>query len=293
MGYNTAVVAAGCVLLGVACGIIGCFASLRKRAVLADALGHATLPGIAAAYLVAPSLGLASRSTPVLFVGAAAGAGLGAVAVGLLLRTGRLRADAAVSAVLSVFFGAGVLLLSIIQRLDRGDQGGLSHLLLGQTAAMSRSDAVTIGVLALAATSVVGLLFKEFRSLCFDTDFAAVQGWPVRFLDFVLMFLITLVVVVGLQAVGLLLVVALLVIPAASARFWSNRLGWVLMAGAVIGGVSGLAGAMGSASIDRVPIGGAIVLCSAGLFVLSMVAGPARGLIPMWSRGKHLGSPPR
>lgn len=288
MGYNSAVVAAGCVLLGVACGVIGCFASLRKRAVLADALGHATLPGIATAYLIAPVLGLSSRSTPVLLAGAAAGAGLGAVAVGLLLRTGRLRADAAVSAVLSVFFGAGVLLLSIIQRLDRADQGGLSHVLLGQTAAMSRSDAVTIGVLALVATAVAALLFKELRSLCFDADFAAVQGWPVRFLDMVLMMLITLVVVVGLQAVGLLLVVALLVIPAAAARFWSHRLGVVLLAGAAIGGVSGLAGALGSATINRMPIGGAIVLCSAGLFVVSLLFGSARGLVPSWARGKHL-----
>lgn len=293
LGYNTAVVVTGCVLLGVACGVVGCFATLRKRAVLADALGHATLPGIAAAYLVAPSLGLAARSTPVLLAGAAIGASLGALAVGGLLRTGRLRADAAVSAVLSVFFGTGVLLLSVIQQLNRADQGGLSHVLLGQTAAMSQADAITIGTFALAATLIVAAIFKELRSLCFDADFTAVQGWPVRLLDAILMILITLVVVIGLQAVGLLLVVALLIIPAAAARFWSNRLGTVLAAAAIIGGLSGLTGSIGSALIDRVPIGGAVVICSSIFFLASLLLGPARGLLHVRRRARLLREPGR
>jgi hypothetical protein len=141
----------GVSLLGVAAGAIGAFALLRKRAMMSDVLSHATLPGIGVAFLVAVALGANGRSLPVLLTGATTAAIVAALTVQWLSRSARLPEDAAMGAVLSVFFGLGAVLLSFIQTLRTGAEGGLSHFILGQTAAMSAQDAVLIGVVAAAA----------------------------------------------------------------------------------------------------------------------------------------------
>lgn len=278
-GYNTTWVMIGTTLLGIAAGIIGVFALLRKRALVADALSHATLPGIALAFIVGTMLGVQGKSLPVLLLGAACSGVLGVVVIQLLHRHPRVREDSAIAIVLSGFFGAGIVLLSVVQSMRSGSQGGLARFIYGQTAAMRHEDAIVMSVIAGLALVASLALLKEFALVSFNEGFARVTGWPVTLIDMVMMGLIVLGVVAGLQAVGLILVVAMLIIPAASARFWTDRLRLLVLISAVIGGLCGYAGSATSALLPRKPAGSVIVLCGGALFVLSMLVAPRRGIM--------------
>lgn len=297
--YNAQVVTLGVTLLGIAAAVVGCFALLRKRALMGDALAHATLPGIAGAFLAASAIaaGRASpaiepKSLPVLLTGAAITAVLGVLCVHAIRRfsSGRIPEDAALGAVLSVFFGAGFVLLSHIQSLPTGNQSGLKTFITGQPAAMSASDAALMAGIALAAILAAALLFKEFRLVCFDEGFARVQGWPVSWLDLAMMALIVLVTVAGLQAVGLILVIAMLVVPPAAARFFTDRFGVMILISAVIGAVSGYLGVGISASAPRLPTGAVVVLVAGTIFLLSALLAPHRGVISGLVRARRLGA---
>jgi len=278
-GYASRWVLVAATLLGASCGVIGAFAVLRRRAMMSDALSHATLPGIACAYLLWSALGRDGRSLPVLLLGATASGVLGVLVTQAIGRYSRLREDAAIGAVLSVFFGVGVVLMSIIQTLATGTQGGLHHFILGQAAAMTSDDAQLIAIAGGACVLAATALHKEFRLVTFDIDFARVQGWPVTFIDLLMMGLVVIVTVVGLQAVGVVLIVALLVIPAATARLWTQRLGRLLWIAAFIGAASAYAGVAISAVASDAPTGAVIVLCAGAVFVFSLLFAPKRGLI--------------
>lgn len=287
-GYNTSIVLAGTTLLGVAAGIIGAFALLRKRSLMGDALSHASLPGIALAFIIAAALGFSGKSLAILLPGAAITGVLAILAMQFMIRQTRLPEDAAIGVALSVFFGAGVVLLSYVQTMSTGDQAGLATFIYGQTAAMNVRDTALMGAIAIAAILAAGILLKEFALVCFDEDFAAVQGWPVTFIDLLMMTLVVLVTVVGLQAVGLILVVALLIIPPAAARFWTERLGRMIIISGVIGGASGYFGSAASALLPRLPAGSVIVLAAGLVFFFSMALAPRRGVLANLLRAVRL-----
>ena len=278
-GYNTAIVTAGAMCLGIAGGIIGTFMVLRKRSLMADALSHSTLPGIAIAFIVATVLGFDGKTLPVLLGGAAVAGVVGVLTVQAIVRYTRLTEDTAIGVVLSVFFGVGIVLLSVIQNMRGGNQAGLDHFLLGQTASLLMSDAILIGGVAVASAITALLMLKEFRLVCFDDSYAAAQGWPVTLIDLLMMALVVVVTVIGLQAVGLVLVVAMLIIPASAARFWTERLGTMTLLGGLIGGLSGYLGASASALLPRLPAGPVIVLVAGALFTASLLLAPNRGVL--------------
>ncbi len=277
--YNTRVVILGTMLLGGAAGMVGCFTLLRKRALMGDALSHATLPGIAIAFIVMTVWGGDGKSLIVLLFGATV-AGLIGIATILAIRNlTRLKEDTALGAVLSVFFGAGVALLGVIQQMDGGHAAGLESFIYGKTASMGIFDTQLIGGVALISICGCLLLFKELKLLCFDDAFAASRGLPTVLLDLALMGLVVAVSIVGLQAVGLILMIALLVIPAAAARFWTDQL-WVMFAiAAALGALSGLLGASISAVFSKLPSGATIVLVCTCFFLFSMAFGLRRGVL--------------
>lgn len=277
--YNTRIVFIGTTLLGAAGGLVGTFLLLRKRSLLSDTVSHATLPGIAMAYLAAVLLGMDGKSLPLLLMGATVFGVLGMLAVVAIRHFSHLKDDAALAIVLSVFFGFGICLTVIIQQMPGGNAAGLTHYIYGSAASMTAQDAwliaMTSGVIAVAC----GLYYKELTLLCFDQDFAATQGWPVLKLDLLLMTLVVAVTVIGLQSVGLLLVVAMLIIPPASARFWSEDL-WVnAFLATVLGALSGFTGVLLSALYPKLPAGAVIVLAATFFFVVSLVAGLRRGVV--------------
>ncbi len=287
-GYNAAVVVVGTTMLGLAAGVVGTFALLRRRALMGDALAHAALPGVAIAFLIAVTLGMAGKSLAVLLPGAAITGVLGVLAVQFIVRNTRLTEDTAIGAVLSVFFGAGVVLLSVVQASPAGDQAGLATFIYGQTAAMTVADATLMGAVALVAALAAALLFKEFALVCFDDAFARVQGRPVNVIDLLMMSLVVLVTVAGLHAVGLILVVALLIIPAAAARFWTESLWRMTVFAGAIGAASGYLGSVTSALMPRMPAGAVIVLASGVIFIISMFLAPSRGVLASAARSARL-----
>ena len=283
-GYNTTIVIVAATLLGVAGGIVGSFTLLRKRSLMADALSHATLPGICLAFIIAVMLGMSGRSLPVLLLGAAVTGVIGIVLITLIIRHTRLTEDAAIGVVLSVFFGAGIVLLSYIQVMPTGTQGGISRFIYGQTAAMSRGDAILMGSIAIVAVVAATILMKEFAVVCFNDDYALAIGWPVVIIDLLMMTLVVLVTVAGLQAVGLILVIAMLIIPPAAARFWTERLRTMVIVAGLIGALSGYAGAATSSLLPRKPAGAVIVIVAGSIFALSMLLAPRRGVIAVAAR---------
>lgn len=278
--YNTAVVLIGAGLLGACGGVAGVFALLRRRSLVSDAVGHATLPGIAAAFLVSLALGGDGRSLPLLLAGALAAGALATLMITWIKAQTRLTEDTAIATVLAVFFGLGAVLLSHIQTLPVSGQAGLNSFLLGSTAAMSAGEATTIGALALMVIACVAALFKELRALAFDPGFATALGLPTGRLDLYLMGVLLFVVAIGLKTVGLILIVAIVVLPPAAARFWTERLTRMAWLSGLFGALAGFTGAAASALVADLPTGGAIVLAGGALLLVSLLFAPARGMLP-------------
>ncbi|MDF1843117.1 MAG: iron chelate uptake ABC transporter family permease subunit [Rubripirellula sp.] len=277
--YNTRVVIFGTAMLGCAAGVVGCFTLLRKRALMGDALSHATLPGIALAFITANAMGWQERSLPWLLLGATVSGLVGVAAILAIRRLTHLKEDTALGIVLSVFFGCGIALMGVIQQMQTGHAAGLESFILGKTASMSANDAKLIAAAALIAIVICVLLFKELKLLCFDDGFAGSQGFNVLALDLVLMATVVLISIVGLQAVGLILMIALLIVPAAAARFWTEQMWEMLLIAAVLGLISGIVGAVASALFPRLPSGAMIVLTCAAFFLISMVFGTGSGVL--------------
>lgn len=277
--YNTLVVVLGTSLLGLAAGLVGTFLFLQKRALLGDTLAHATLPGVAGAFLVATAFGWEGKTLALLLPGAVCTGLAGVGLVQLIVRTTRLGDDAALAIVLATFFGAGLAGLQSLRGLPGVDLAGLDQFLLGHTAALLRRDAQVLAGTALLVLMTVLALRKELALLVFDRQQAQVQGWPTGVLDGILLVLTTAVVVVGLQAVGAILMVALLVIPPAAARFWTDRLGTMLVIAGGIGAGSGYLGCVPSALVAQIPAGPAVVLVATAAFAVSFLCGRRRGLV--------------
>jgi len=278
--YNTRLVVLGTALLGLACGLIGAFLLLRKRSLMGDALSHATLPGIGIAFGVMVVAGGTGKNLLGLLFGATISGVLGVLCMLAIRNTTRLRDDVAMGFVLSVFFGTGVAILRMVQTLPGAQAAGLESFIYGKVASMVFSDIILISVVAILASVTALLLLKEFTLLCFDEAFAASTGWPVLRLDILLLVLVTAVTVTGLQAVGLILIIAFLIIPAAAARFWTHRLPRMLWLSAGMGALSGWLGASVSALFADLPTGALIVLTAALIFLISLLFGTARGVVP-------------
>jgi len=265
--------------LGIAAGLVGTFLLLRKRALTADALSHATLPGITIAFMVMVALGMQGKSMFGLMIGAFLFGCIGVLLILGIRRTTKLKDDAAIGIVLSVLFGLGLCLLRLATEMPNGNAAGLNGFIFGKAASMVASDTKVIATVALCTGLIVASLRKEFTALCFDENFGSVQGWPILRLDIVLMSLVAIVTVIALQSVGLVLAVAMLIVPAASARYWCTRIGSLLIVSAIIGCLGGWLGGVVSALVPRMPTGPIIVLVCGGWFIFSFVFGPVNGIV--------------
>ncbi len=279
LGYNATLVAIGATLLGIAAGVTGTFLFLRKRALVSDAISHATLPGVCLAFIAMVALGGDGRNLVGLLAGSAISAAIGLLCLSWLTRHTRLAEDAAIGSVLSVFFGFGIVLLTVIQTMGSGRQAGLEGFLLGSTAGMLWADAMVIAVGGAATLGLILLLRRPMTLVAFDPEYAAARGLPVDRIDLAMMGLVMAVTVVGLKIVGLILIVALLIIPPVTARFWTERSDRVVLLAGGLGGFSGYAGAAISASAPNLPTGPIIVLVGFACFAISLLMAPNRGVL--------------
>ena len=262
----------GTALLGGMSGVVGSFAVLRGRSLVGDMLAHAALPGVCLAFLI-----IGTKSLLGLSLGAMVSGLLAIAAVTLIVRWTRTKEDAAIGIVLSTFFGAGVVFLSRVQQSGGGgSKSGLDSYLFGEPGNMLTGDLVLLSVVTLLVLLTVGLLFKEFKIVCFDTEFAQSQGWPTLRLDLLMMASLAVVTIVGLPIVGVILMTAMIILPAASARLWTNRLHVMLLIAAGFGCAAGL---FGTSIGQGLPAGAVIVLTAASFFVLSLLFAPQRGVV--------------
>ncbi|HYF95530.1 MAG TPA: metal ABC transporter permease [Symbiobacteriaceae bacterium] len=271
---NTRWVLGGACLLGLSSGVLGSFALLRRRSLVGDALAHAALPGVCLAYLLT-----GTKNLGLFLVGAAIAGLLATMAMSAITRYSKIKEDAALGIVLTVFFGLGIMLLTVIQKLPGGNQSGLDKFLFGQAASLVGSDVRLMAAIAAGLCLAVLLLFKEFKLLAFDPGFGAGLGLPMGLLDLVLNLLILLAVVIGLQSVGVVLMAAMLITPAVAARYWTDRLGVMTALAGVFGAAAGALGTLLSQLGPRMPTGPLIVLAATLVFLVSLLCAPRRGLL--------------
>jgi manganese/zinc/iron transport system permease protein len=277
----------GTALLGATAGVIGSFAVLRRRALVGDMLSHAALPGICIAFLV-----MGSRNFLGLSLGALVSGLLGIGIVTLVCRWTRTKEDAAIGIVLSTFFGAGMVLMSVIQNAETsGNKAGLDRYLLGEVAGMSARDIQMVAAAALLCLFVVTFFYKEFQLLSFDQDFSAAQGWPNFALDLAMMSTLAIVTIVGLPICGVILMAAMVILPGAAARFWTNRLGRMLWIAGAVGAAAGVVGTFVASPLPQrwlgsewlgggqLPPGPLIVLSAATIFLGSLLFAPQHGVL--------------
>ncbi|MCY3723755.1 MAG: metal ABC transporter permease [Candidatus Poribacteria bacterium] len=268
------IVAIGAALLGAVSGTLGTYAVLRRQSLLGDAISHAALPGIAIAFLLT-----GSKTPLILVLGAAVAGWLGTLFILSIVRLTRIKYDSALGIILSTFFGFGLVLHTLIQRTGNANQAGLDTFLFGQAATILESDVLTIGILGGIAIVIMLVFWKELKLLVFDEGFAASLGFPIRALDILLTSLLVIAIVLGLQAVGAVLMSAMLVAPAVAARQWTDKLSVMMLLAACFGALAGVSGTIISSSASRIPTGPTIVLCATVVVGFSIVLAPNRGLL--------------
>lgn len=264
----------GLALIALSGSMVGCYAYLQRRSLVGDVVSHAVLPGVVLGYLVT-----ASKSPAGLLVGALAAGALALYLVDLLTKLPRISQDTALSAVLVTFFSAGLLLLTWIQGMENlGDRAGLQRFLFGSALSISESDLIWLIGLAVFVIAVILLFYKDLLLVCFHRDYALGLGRPVRFLEGVLSLLIMLAIVLGIQAVGVVLMAAMLITPAAGARYWGNSFPLMLIISGLIGVLSALFG-VGISAVSNIPTGPWVVLVATLLALVSFLIGPKGGWI--------------
>ncbi|MEY4614365.1 MAG: hypothetical protein RL179_2338 [Planctomycetota bacterium] len=274
-------VLAGTAILGFLCGTVGTFAVLRKQSLMGDAISHACLPGLILSFII-----FNSKDSWLLILGAAISGTIAALIVLGITRFSRVKEDSSLAITLSVFFGFGLMLLTWVQRRPDAAQAGLTRFLFGQAATLMDRDVWFLATIAIPCLLIIFLFWKQFQLVCFDRSFAQSLGISVSLFEILLSLLLVMVIVVGLETVGVVLMSALLVAPAVAARQWTNKLGHMAILAGLFGSFSGIAGAilsnMGKTSI---PTGPVIVLFITLIVLLSILFAPARGIV--WYQFKH------
>ena len=272
--YTLRTITLGTATLGAVCGMLGSFAVLRKQSLLGDAISHAALPGIALAFLLT-----GTKDGNVLLLGALVTGLLGTFWIRGIVRHTRLKSDTALGLVLSLFFGFGMLLLTFIQRQPNANQAGLDKYLFGQAATLVERDVWIMAAVTGVSLLVLLTFWKELKVLLFDPDYTRTLGFNTRFLDVLITSFIVVAIVLGLQTVGVVLMSAMLLAPAAAARQWTNRLSTMIGLAALFGAAAGVGGTAISASAGNLSTGPVIVLVAAGFVLISFVFSPGRGLL--------------
>ena len=281
--YTLRTVALGTGILGVVSGTLGAFALLRKQSLMGDAISHAALPGVVLAFMLTGLKGPA-----VLMLGAALAGIAGVLLVIAVTHNTRIKQDSALGIILSVFFGFGLMLLTFLQQNPDARQAGLNHFLFGQAATLVERDVMVMALFGGAALLFTLLFWKEFKLLSFDRDFGASLGFPMHWLEVLITLLLVIAIVIGLQAVGVVLMSAMIVAPAAAARQWTDRLGVMVALSALFGAVAGVAGTALSSLGSGLSTGPVIVLCISVIAAFSLLFAPNRGIVwAQWRRRQH------
>ncbi|NRD18435.1 metal ABC transporter permease [Winogradskyella eckloniae] len=272
--YTLRTITLGTAILGAVTGMLGSFAVLRKQSLLGDAISHAALPGIAIAFLIT-----GTKDSNTLLIGALISGLIGTFWIRGIITKTHLKSDTALGLILSLFFGFGMLLLTFIQKQPNANQAGLDKYLFGQAATLVESDVWMMAIVTGLCLIVMLTFWKEFKILLFDADYTKTLGFNTKIIDILITSFIVLAIVLGLQTVGVVLMSAMLLAPAAAARQWTNSLSVMVFLAAIFGAFSGVFGTAISASQNNLSTGPVIVLVAAVFVVFSFIFSPSRGLL--------------
>ena len=268
----------GCILLGLNCGLLGGFIVVRRMSLVGDTLSHAVLPGVALGFLWNMT-----KDPVAILIGATLVGGLSMLTVNAITRTTRLKEDAAMGLVLSSFYAVGVCLIGMIQKLPTGNKSGIDKFLFGQAAALNGGDIALLAVTAVITLLFVTLGYRGLLTLSFHRAFGETLGIPTNLLHHAMMLLTAFAVVTAMQAVGVVLVSAMLIIPAATACLITDRMHRVLLWSALIGMGTAALGAFFSFLGNNLPTGPFMVLAGAVLFAAAFLFSPQQGwLTRLW-----------
>jgi len=272
----------GTILMGLSCGVMGGLVVTRRLSLFGDTLSHAVLPGVAVGFLWSQS-----KDSWAILVGATVAGFLGVALISLLRKTSRIRQDSALGLVLSGFYALGICMLTRIQKMEFGNQSGIDKYLFGQVVGLSSSDLWTMAFSCLLILTLTILLYKELLVAGFDSEYARSIGLPVDFLQYLLWLLLAFAVITSLQVVGVVLVSALLVIPAATASLITDKMRAILIWSAMLGCMAGATGAFLSFLGNQLPTGPIIVLVSAVFFLWALFFHPQNGLFFKWLAARN------
>jgi manganese/zinc/iron transport system permease protein len=276
-------VAVGSMLLTASSAVVGTFTFLRKKALVGDAVAHSVLPGICLAFILS-----GTKNPLILIIGAFITGWISLMLIDIITQRSKIKEDSAIALVLSVFFGIGILMLTNIQHSGNPAQTGLDSFLFGKAAALVGKDLITFSIVAVILILTVTLFFKELKLIAFDSNYAKALGIPVKAIDLLLTTLTVLAVVTGIQAVGVVLMAAMLITPAAAARFWTNDVKNMTIIAAIMGSLSGLFGAYVSYVAPAMPTGPWIVMIISAIALTSFFIAPKRGIISRYFSQRRL-----
>ncbi len=274
----------GITLLGVGSAYVGTFSFLDKKALLGDAISHAVLPGICLGFI------MAGEKNPVYIVSGAFLSGAAATFLSSWLkRNTKLSDDTIIATILSVFFGFGIVLLTALQKSGNPEVAGLNSFIFGNAIGISENDLILYGGLSLVIILVLTLFLKEFRLMVFDPEYGKAIGFPMKFISFLFNALMILAVVIGIQAIGVVLMAALLITPGAAARFWTDRLNPLLILAALFSVLSGILGTYVSFVLPKMPTGPWVVIFLSIFAMISFLISPKSGIVfRYFARKKYL-----
>ena len=264
-------------VLGFIAGVTGVFTYLNRKTLIADAISHAVLPGVCIGFLV-----VGYKNPYILFTGAVVSGWLSTLFNDWLVEHTRIKKDAAIAITLSAFFALGIMMLTYIQASGNARQSGLENYLFGKAASLTRQDVWLFIGCSLFLSLLIRLFLKELKLVLFNADFARIRGLPVRLLRFLLSTLTVMVIAAGIQAVGVVMMAALVIIPAASGRFWTARFNTLLLLSGALGAAGALGGTVYSLWVPGIPTGAAIVVCISLLALVSILVGTEKGMIRRW-----------
>ena len=278
--YTTQMVLLGTALLGLASGIAGTFAVLRKESLIGDGLSHAALPGVVIAFLLT-----GIKDIEVLITGAALSSITAAWLITITVENSKIKFDGALATILSAFFGLGMVLLTYVQSLNNAGQAGLSKFIFGQAATILARDVYITSAAALIIIVLTALFWKELKLISFDVEYAKTLQIPVTFTLILYRALLIMTIIIGIQSVGAILISSLLIAPAVGARQWTNKLGTMCILAGFFGMVSAIGGTIWSTTIQKLPTGPAIIVILSVIVLLSLIFAPNRGRL--WQISKN------
>lgn len=280
--YTTQMVLLGTALLGLASGIAGTFAVLRKESLIGDGLSHAALPGVVIAFLLT-----GIKDIEVLIIGAALSSITAAWLITITVENSKIKFDGALATILSAFFGLGMVLLTYLQSLNNAGQAGLSKFIFGQAATILARDVYITSASALIIIVLTALFWKELKLISFDVEYAKTLQIPVTFTLILYRSLLIMTIIIGIQSVGAILISSLLIAPAVGARQWTNKLGTMCILAGLFGMVSAMGGTIWSTTVQKLPTGPAIIVILSVIVLLSLIFAPNRGILWQYRRNKQ------